>query len=123
MTTTFFQRPVRLSDVLAQDFGAMSKENVTLSGGVFVIGQVIAKLGAKYVPLAPAAADDSAKAAAVCIANVDASAADQTGLVVPRLGLFVAEGLVWPAAITDAQKATAIAALKLNYVLVQSPLN
>jgi hypothetical protein len=116
-----FFRPKQLSDVLIREFEGFTNRTVTFAGGVFVMGQVVAKLNGNYVPLVPAANDDSAKAAGICLVNVDASAANKSGLAAVKLAQLMPEGLVWPAGITDAQKAIAVAQLEALFIVMQDP--
>jgi len=50
--------------------------------------------------------------AAVAAENVDATAADKTGVVIARGATVATNGLIWPAAITDPQKTTALKRLE-----------
>jgi hypothetical protein len=87
------------------DWGAGAVINVVVDAG-------------EYVELAPAGTDGSQIAAGVLWDNTDASAADAACVVIRRQAEVRADGLVWPAAITDAQKYTAIAQLaELGIVL------
>jgi len=72
----------------------------------------------EYVELAPAGTDGSQIAAGVLWDNTNAADVDAACVVIRRQAEVRADGLVWPAAITDAQKSTAIAQLaELGIVL------
>lgn len=94
-----------------------SRDEVTIASGSgeIEIGEVLGKVTAtgKYKPLAPAATDGTQTAARVSLQNADATAADAVRVVVlSRHAEVVRQALVWPAGITDNQKATALAQLE-----------
>lgn len=68
--------------------------------------------GGNYTQLAPAATDGSQKAAGMLHESVDATDGDLACVVFVRDGEVKAEALIWPAAITDAQKAVALDQIK-----------
>lgn len=71
-----------------------------------------------YTELDPAGNDGSQIAAAVLWDNTNAATADAACVVVRRQAEVKADGLVWPAGITEGQKSTAIAQLnELGIVL------
>jgi len=71
-----------------------------------------------YTELAPTEDDGSQIAAGVLWNNTNATEADAACVVVRRAAEVKADGLVWPAAITEGQKTTAIAQLnELGIVL------
>lgn len=64
--------------------------------------------------------DDGVQTAAgILYAAVDATLADKPCVVVVRDAEVIGDELIWPAGITDAQKAAAIATLKANGVIVR----
>jgi hypothetical protein len=69
--------------------------------------------------LAPAATDGTETAAGVLIQSVDATSADTKGVMVARHAMVADNALVWPAGITDNQKATAVAQLKAIGILIR----
>jgi hypothetical protein len=105
--------------------GTYCREVVTFaSGAVIGSGTVVAKLttGGKFVPLAAVAAvpdTGSHIAAGIAYGDVDASAADNEGVITARGSEVNGAELIWPAGITDPAKATAIAALKAIGIIVR----
>jgi hypothetical protein len=91
-----------------------SLDRETITGGSFTLGTVLGKITAsgKFTELDPAAEDGSENAAAVLGADCDASTADKIAMVVARGAVLDVAGLVWPAGITDPQKAAALSQLK-----------
>lgn len=104
-----------LGDLLKYELNASyCRETVTLKAGTnYPLGAVLGKITAsgKYrlSPAAQVVGDEGAETAvAVLIAAVDATAADQTGLVVARGPAIVAKTrLVFDASVDDATKKTA----------------
>jgi hypothetical protein len=96
-------------------------EVIVASGQNLATGTVvgIVTAGGKAAQLAPAASDGSENAAGVLLHPVDASAADQPGVVIARHAICSDKGLVWPASITGPQKAAAISQLKTLGILVR----
>ncbi|MCY1404100.1 hypothetical protein D3C76_857820 [compost metagenome] len=86
-----------------------TKERGPLAGGAeYSLGTVLAKVSGKYQALDPAGSGTAKKAVAVLAEDVDASAGDTPGLLIARGATVALDELVWPAGITDAQKATAL---------------
>lgn len=77
--------------------------------------------GTKLVDWDPAAVDGSAVVDSVLLARTTAPDGEDAPALVLRRGpaIIKADGIVWPAGVTDDQKAAAIAALKLKGILVQ----
>lgn len=99
-----------------------SREEATVvSGQNLGTGTVIGIITAsgKVTQLAPAAADGSENAAGVLLLPVDATAADQPGVIIARHALCSDKGLVWPGSITGPQKTAAINQLKSLGILVR----
>ncbi len=94
---------------------------VVASGQDLATGSVVGIVTAtgKVTQLAPAAADGSENAAGVLALAVDATAADEPGVIIARHAICSANGLVWPDGITAGQKTTAIAKLKALGILVR----
>lgn len=65
----------------------------------------------KYEPLDLVATDGSQIAVAVALADIDASVADTNGVALMRHAVIRSTGVVWPAGITDDQKAIAVSQL------------
>lgn len=92
------------------------RETVTVaSGNNLAVGTVVARITAsgKYQQLAPGGTGGAQTAAGVLAwRDVDASAADATGVVTVRGHVVLSKSaLIWPAGITDPQKATALSQL------------
>lgn len=108
--------------VVSEANGARSRDVVTIaSGEVLEPGTVLGTVTAsgKSVQLNPAAADGSEAAAAILYEGVDASAADATRTAVVRDAEVNGGEIVWPAGITDPDKATAIGQLAALGILVR----
>jgi len=105
---------------IISELGTMSRDNVVFTSGLkFVAGEVFAIVSGKAVKLAPTASDGSQTPAGVTYAAVDATGGDTTAAATTRLTEVIGEAITWPAAITTAQKTTAIAALKAINILVR----
>jgi hypothetical protein len=112
-----------LSDLLLVEVcPGWTKERGTLTGGNYAFGTVLAKVAGKYQQLAPAGAGAAKVSFAVLGEDVDASAADAPGVVIARGAVVDADLLVWPAGITDAQKATALTELEARGIVARSAL-
>ena len=89
-----------------------SRDTDTLASGSgkVVTGTVLGKLtnGGKFKPLAPDATDGTQIAAAIILQHADATAGDEQVVNLKRRAQVVLQNLVWPAAITAAQKQTAL---------------
>ena len=109
----------RRSDVLLFQEGEELNfifDNVTLVSGTAAskVGQVLGLITAsgKYTQVAPAAVDGSQTAAAVLMADCDASGGDKVALAVVRgPAIFKDAGLLWTSGMTTGQKTTAKAQL------------
>ncbi|PMP51643.1 head decoration protein [Vibrio splendidus] len=112
--TEVFTQPGRTSAHLISEMKGVSKDNIVLTGGSFVSGEVLGMSadGTKYVKLD---LDDQAafgaEAKGVLFGDVDASTADQNGLAHTRICAVRADKLVWPDGITEPRKAALIAEL------------
>lgn len=102
-------------------------DDVLASGsGKVVCGTVLGQIttaGAtfgKFKPLAPAANDGTQTAKAIILQNADATAADVTVVNLKRHAQIVLQSLVWPAGITDAQKAAALASLENTSIVARN---
>jgi len=114
---------ISLADLLLVEVASgWTKEKGTLTGGNYKIGTVLAKVTGKYKQLDPAGAGAAKVSFAVLGEDVDASAADKAGVVIPRGAVVDADLLVWPAGITDAQKATALSELEARGVVARAAL-
>jgi len=90
------------------DFVAGDQFNITVS-----------QTTAKYKILAPAGTDGSERAAAILLADVNATAADQACAVVSRHAEVNGNELVYPGGITAAEKDVAIAQLEALGLMVR----
>lgn len=122
MPTTYTQ-PSTLGDLLLHEvLPPWSRQKGTLTGGNRAMGTVLAKVSGKYQILAPGGTGAEKIAVAVLAESVDASAADKPAVVIARGAVLAADALVWPAGITDPQKATALAELDALGLVVSTPL-
>ncbi|HFA60150.1 MAG TPA: head decoration protein [Rhodospirillales bacterium] len=100
-----------------------SRDQATvLAGQNLALGAVVGIVAAtgKVKALDPAATDGSQTAAGVLLEPVDATAGDRDdGILLARHAIVADHALVWPAGITNAEKATAIAELKAIGILVR----
>jgi hypothetical protein len=86
------------------------------------IGTVLGRDAAngKVKALDPAATDGTQIATAVLLQSVDATTGDKSsGIAVTRQAIVAHHALVWPAAITAEEKATATAQLEAVGILVR----
>lgn len=98
-----------------------SRDEVTVASGQnLATGTVVGIITAsgKVTQLAPGATDGSETAAGV-LHPVDASSADQPGVIVARHAICSDKSLVWPGSITGPQKTAAISQLKALGILVR----
>jgi hypothetical protein len=100
-----------------------SRDRVTVTAGqVLALGTVLGQVTASgdLTALDPDAVDGSAVAVGVLLQAIDATAgARSDGLMVARHAILADHALTWPAAITPAEQATAIAQLKTRGLLVR----
>jgi len=95
---------------------------IVASGQNLALGAVVGIVAAtgKVKALDPAATDGSQTAAGIVLQPVDASASDRDdGILLARHAIVADSALVWPAGITNAEKAVAIAELKAIGILVR----
>lgn len=90
-------------------------------GAIIEPGTVLAQVTAskKLVPLNPAGADGSQTAHAINHDHVDASDNDVPAVVTSRLTAINTAELLWPAGITDVQKAGALAQLETKNIIAR----
>lgn len=100
----------------ANDQATFAITGVEVKSGT-VLGQVTAtKI---YAPLAPAANDGTQNAVGILYGALDISAAVQRCAVTARDQPVNGHALVWPAGITDLQRAAAIAQLETRSIMVR----
>lgn len=102
--------------------GWTKQKGTLLAGSDYPLGSVLSLLAGKYRVLDPAAVDGTEKAVAVLAEHVDATAADAPGVVIARGATLELTELVWPAGITDPQKATALAELNALGIVARAAL-
>lgn len=107
-----YTEATNLGDLLKREFEPIyNRESVTLiTGQNLTLGAVLGKITAsgKYTAVAPSASDGSQTAAAVLLADVDATSADKKAVILARGPAVVSSGyLVWPGGCTTNQKAAA----------------
>lgn len=91
-----------------------------VSGDRFLV--TVAAGSGKYKEYNPANADGAQTAVALLLDNVDATAADKEVVIIARHAEVNGAELIWFTGATDLQKATAIAQLKEQVILVRSAL-
>lgn len=111
-----YTEATNLGDLLKREFEPIyNRESVTLiTGQNLTLGAVLGKITAsgKYTAVAPSASDGSQTAAAVLLADVDATSADKKAVILARGPAVVSSShLVWPNGATTNQKAAATAQL------------
>lgn len=107
--------------------GMRSRDRGTLAAGVIgmsgmVLGQV-SEAGpdnGKFTPLDTAATDGTGEARAILFTSADASDNDAPAVVHTRECEVSDHELIWPAGISDADKAVAIAELEANGIIVRT---
>jgi len=85
----------------------------------YEVGTVLSLVGDKYVRYDPA--QNNARAG-VAAERVNAAAGDTPGVVIARGAVVAGDALIWPTAITDAQKATALKRLEDRAIVVRATL-
>lgn len=108
-----FNQPKTLANLLIMEVAPnWTKQRLTFAAGAaHPMGTVLAIVGGKLQALDPAGAAGAEVAYAVAAEAVDASTADTVGLAIARGATLDIDELVWPAGITDAQKAAALSEL------------
>lgn len=81
---------------------------------------VIAAGSGRYAPLNPDAVDGTQIAAAVAAQDIAASDTAPKGVVIEYVASLESSALVWPAGISDAEKANAIAQLEERFVFLKT---
>ncbi|CAJ0885196.1 head decoration protein [Pandoraea nosoerga] len=116
--------PLNLGDLLKFEAPNLySRDRVTVAAGQNLpLGAVIGIVTAtgKVTRIDPSATDGTQVAAGVLLQACDATLADRDdGLIVARHAIVADHALAWPAAITNAEKLSAVAQLKALGVLVR----
>jgi hypothetical protein len=121
--TTYTQRKTETDLLIVEVKVGWTKDRRTLaqSAALYVFGEVLAANAAgALVQLAPAATDGTQTAVAVLLEDVNATVADAPGTVVARGAVVDPAELVWPAGITPAQIAAALADLDKHLIITRS---
>lgn len=121
---TTYQEPKHLGDLLlvevkpgwTKDSGVFAQ-----SAAVYALGTVLAQAEGKYIAYDPVNAE-TAPASAIAAERVDAAAADKSGIVIARGATVAVDELVWPASITDTQRASATATLAALGIVARTQL-
>ena len=116
--------PKQLGDLLLVEVtpGWTKQKGLLLLGAVYALGTVLALVDGKYQALDPVGEGAAEKAVAVLGENVDASAADTSGVVIARGAVVDSAELLWPAGITDAEKAIALDQLNALGIVAHAAL-
>ena len=108
--------------ILSEANGYRSRQRMVVGlAQTLLAGQVLGKLttGGDYVKLAPAASDGSQTAVGIAFDDYVTTTEKVDGVSFERDGEVTLDKLVWPAGITDIQKAAAVAALAAKGVLAR----
>lgn len=111
-TLTETQHPAAF--VVSEASGTRSRDPITLAAGLGFVeaGAVLGQLAnGTYTPLAPAASNGSEIAAAILHTSVTVGAAAAPAVAYVRDAEINGAELIWPAAITEPQTATALGQL------------
>ena len=116
--------PKQLGDLLLVEVspGWTKQKGLLLLGAVYAIGTVLALVDGKYQALDPVGEGAAEKAVAVLGEAVDATAADTSGVVIARGAVVDSAELLWPAGITDAEKAIALDQLNALGIVAHAAL-
>lgn len=117
-------QPKTLADLLLLEVvpGWSKGQVVYAAGSVYPLGTVLALVGDKVQALDPAGTGAVEKACAVAADTIDATAGDKRGPAIARGAVVDLNELVWPAAITDAEKATALTELEARGIVARAAL-
>ena len=98
----------------------LSRNKVTVSGGVLAPGQVLGLHTARqeYRPLTPGTTDGLQVARVINYSHIDATTAVDA-VVTESLTAVRDEDLIWPDGISESEKATAISELALAFIKVK----
>lgn len=105
--------------------GHISRDTITIArgAGVVLAGTVLGKVTAsgKYVPYNDDGTDDGSRtAAAILLADVDATSADTTAVGITRLAEVWTDRLIWGAGVTtNTEKTNGLADLAASLVIAR----
>jgi len=117
-----YQEPKHLGDVLLVEVArGWTKDRATYAQHAepYEVGTVLSLVGDKYVRYDPA--QNNARAG-VAAEKVNATAGDTAGVVIARGAVVAEDALIWPAAITDTQKTTALKRLEDRAIVARATL-
>lgn len=119
-----YTEPKTLSDVLLVEVkaGWTKDRGIIAADKQYEIGTVLAKVSGKYQMIDPAGTGAAKKSVAILAQNVDTTTGERPAVVIARGAAVATDGLVWPEAITDAQKATAQTELEALGIIVKEQL-
>lgn len=119
-----FTQPKTLGDLLLVEVapGWTKEKGTLLAGTKYLLGQVVAKVSGKYQVLDLAGTGAAKKSIAVLGETVDATESDRPGVLLARGAVVDLNELVWPAGITEAQKATALDELNALGIVARAAL-
>lgn len=108
--------------LLSEANGKRSRDVGVITGGNYPSGTVLGQITAskKFTQLDPSASDGSEDAAAVLGANVDALAADHTGVIFQRDVEWSESLLAFEASVTTPEKTAALAQLAGKGVIART---
>jgi len=116
------QEPKHLGDVLLVEVA----KGWTKDRGIYAqhaqayeVGTVLSLIGGKYVRYETG---QNGAVAAIAAERVDATAGDAKGVVIARGATVAADALIWPDALTDAQKTTAFKRLDERGIVARAAL-
>lgn len=106
-------RPVRSGEFLVSDSGSQSREVAVIIGANLPVGTVLGRVtaSARMTQLSPGAADGSQTAAAILYASTMAAEMPVKATIIARNAEVNDALLIWPDAISDADKTAALADL------------
>lgn len=120
MSGEVFTQPGRKSAHVIQEVPNLSRDNIVLSSGSFITGEVlgVSADGSKFVKLdLDDQAAAGAEAKAILFGDVDASKEDKPGIGHTRMTAVRADKLVWPDGITEQRKLEFIEQLLAEHIV------
>lgn len=119
--STVFSEMIYLGDLLKfEEENRYSRDTITVGAGQnLALGTVLGMLNNKVVALNPAGTDGSETVVGVLIDDADATAGDTESVMASRNAIVSDQYIIWPAGITAAQQASAIAELNLLGVVIR----
>lgn len=112
------------SDVVHHELPSrQSRTEGVIEAGQAAIMEVGTVLGletanGKYSTFSATASNGVQTAAGILLERVDATAVDVNAVILTRIATVVAQALIWPAGISDGDKATALATLLASHQIV-----